>query len=318
MELRISVLRVLVALGMVGLTTGGSIAAERVEEPYLVVLGVAQDGGYPQPGCRGACCRRAWKDPGLRRRVASVAIVDPKSSSRWLVDATPDFPEQLRSLDSITPVAESPGLAGVFLTHGHIGHYTGLMYLGREAMGASGIPVYVMASMKEFLTDSGPWSQLVRLRNIELRPMKENEPVRLNDRISVTPIRVPHRDEYTETVGFLIKGPHRSVLYVPDINQWAKWAVRLEKILAQVDIAYLDGTFYSAGELPGRSLSEVPHPLISETMKRLAPLPASERAKVRFIHFNHTNPALDPQSPASRAIHDGGFHLAAEGEKVGL
>ena len=71
-------------------------------------------------------------------------------------------------------------------------------------------------------------------------------------------------------------------------------------------------------ELPGRSLSEVPHPLISETMKRLAPLPAPERQKVRFIHLNHTNPALDPHSATSRAIRDGGFRLAAEGEKVEL
>src|SRR6266581_6542646 len=232
MELRISVLRVLAVFAMAGLATGGPTSAERLEEPYLVVLGVAQDGGYPQPGCRGACCREAWKNPGLRRRVASVAIVDPESSSRLLVDATPDFPEQLRSLDTIAPVAESPGLAGIFLTHGHIGHYTGLMYLGREAMGAAEVPVYVMPRMKEFLSGSGPWSQLVRLRNIELRPMKEDEPVRLNSRISVTPIRVPHRDEYTETVGFLIKGPRRSVLYLPDIDQWQKWSVRLEKILA--------------------------------------------------------------------------------------
>ncbi len=318
MALRVSVPGALTVFVMVGMLASSTRSAERLEEPYLVVLGVAQDGGYPQPGCRGACCREAWKNPGLRRRVASVAIVDPESSSRWLVDATPDFPEQLRSLDTIAPVAESPGLAGIFLTHGHIGHYTGLMYLGREAMGAAEVPVYVMPRMKEFLSGSGPWSQLVRLRNIELRPMKENVPVRLNSRISVTPIRVAHRDEYTETVGFLIKGPRRSVLYLPDIDRWEKWAVRLETILAQVDVSYLDGTFYSAGELPGRSLSEVPHPLISETIKRLAPLPASERTKVRFIHLNHTNPALDPHSATSRAIRDGGFRLAAEGEKVEL
>jgi pyrroloquinoline quinone biosynthesis protein B len=50
----------------------------------------------------------------------------------------------------------------------------------------------------------------------------------------------------------------------------------------------VDGTFSSLDELPGRKIEEVPHPLMSETRS----LVAGTRAKLWFIHLNHSNPAL--------------------------
>jgi pyrroloquinoline quinone biosynthesis protein B len=286
--------------------------------PYLVVLGIAQDGGYPQAGCRKECCARAWRDASLRRSVACLGIVDPATGERWLLDATPDFREQLRALDEIAPPASVPGLAGILLTHAHIGHYTGLMHLGREAMGAHHVPVYAMSRMREFLASNGPWDQLVRLENIELRSLRADEPVTLNGRLTATPIPVPHRGEYSETVGFRIVGPNRSVLYISDIDKWARWDRPIEKLIAEVDVAYLDGTFFSEGEIPGRSMAEVPHPFIEESMRRFASLPAAERAKIRFTHLNHTNPALQADSPARREIERAGFRVAEIGERFGL
>jgi pyrroloquinoline quinone biosynthesis protein B len=215
-------------------------------------------------------------------------------------------------------VPEVPGLGGIFLTHAHVGHYAGLMHLGREALGARGVPVHAMPRMQAFLSANGPWDLLVRLGNIELSPMREDVPVALSPRVRVTPFIVPHRDEYSETVGFRIEGPGRSVAYVPDIDKWEKWDRRLEDLVAGSDAAYLDGTFYAEGEIPGRSLTEVPHPLIVETMRRLASLPAAERGKVRFTHLNHTNPALQDGSPAARDIREKGFRIAEQGERVPL
>ena len=286
--------------------------------PYLVVLGIAQDGGYPQAGCRKECCARAWSDPVQRRHVASLAIVDPDTKRRWLIDATPDFREQLRMLDETAPVSASPGLDGILLTHAHIGHYAGLMQLGREVMGTNRLPVYAMPRMKRYLETSGPWDQLVKLGNIEIRPLESGKEVKLGEKVSVTPLAVPHRDEYSETVGYRIRGPAGSALFVPDIDKWEKWTTPLEKILATVDVAYLDGTFYVEGELPGRNMAEIPHPFIVETMQRLAGLPVKERAKVRFLHLNHTNPALDPQSEARRRLTEAGFSVAEEGERQAL
>jgi pyrroloquinoline quinone biosynthesis protein B len=278
--------------------------------PYLLVLGVAQDGGHPQPGCTRTCCR-----PGVATHLpSSIAIVDPATNQRWLLDATPALPEQLARLDAVAPSATPPGIDGILLTHGHIGHYTGLMWLGREVMGTHGVPLYVMPRMAQFLTTNGPWSQLVSIGNVSLVVGAD---VRLNDRLTAHALTVPHRGEYTETVAWRIQGPTRSALYLPDIDSWDKWDLRLEDVLAAVDAAWIDGTFWADGEL-SRDMSEVPHPRISATMARLAALPASERAKVRFTHLNHTNPALDPTSEQARSVVEAGFHVGTEGERVGL
>ena len=292
-------------------------------DPFVVVLGIAQDGGFPQAGCKKDCCAEAWVDQSKRRHVACLAIVDPVSSQRWMIDATPDFNDQLRMLDELAPFPGVPavpgvGLAGIFLTHGHIGHYTGLMHLGHEAMGAKNVPVYVMPRMGEFLSTNGPWDQLVQYKNIELREMVADQPVQLNERVSVTPFRVPHREEYTEVVGYRIDGPNGSVLFIPDIDKWERWDRRIEDLIAEVDVAYLDGTFYAEGELPNRAMADIPHPFIVESMGRFGSLPAAQRKKIHFIHLNHTNPALPAGSAAREAITDAGFSVAGELERVGL
>jgi len=286
--------------------------------PFIIVLGIAQDAGYPQAGCRRACCRAAWDDPARRRHVVSLAVVNPQTSQRWLLDASPDLPQQLHELDRVTPVSDGPGIDGIFLTHGHVGHYTGLMHLGREVMGTRGVPVHVMPRMRMFLTGSGPWSQLVALGNIDLTTMEEGRAVALGPGLRITPFLVPHRDEYTETVGFRIDGPSRSVLYLPDIDKWERWDVAIEELLEEVDVAYLDGSFFDGEELPGRDMSQIPHPFVVDSMRRWAELPEATRARVRFLHMNHTNPLLDPDSDASRAVREAGFRVARQGERVDL
>jgi pyrroloquinoline quinone biosynthesis protein B len=284
------------------------------DRPYLVILGVAQDGGFPHAGCTKPCCQSAWSEPNLVRFVSCVGVVDPISRQRWIFDATPDFRQQLHLLDEFLPLAAQPGLDGVLLTHAHIGHYTGLMYLGREALGANRIPVYAMPRMRDFLAHHGPWSQLVALQNIVLRPLEADLEIHLNNRISVKPLVVPHRDEFSETVAFLIRGPDRSALFLPDIDKWSRWGTRIEQVIADVDLALVDGTFYDNNELPHRDMSEIPHPFIVESMQRFADLPAAERAKIRFIHLNHSNPAMRFESEAARTVRDRGFGLARQSE----
>ncbi len=287
-------------------------------EPQVIVLGITQDGGYPQAGCRKDCCQPAWDDPGRRRHVSCIAIVDPKTNQRWIIDATPDFREQLRMLDETAPTQAQPGLDGILLTHAHIGHYAGLVHLGREVMGTKAVPVYAMPRMRHFLENYGPWDQLIRLNNIEVRPIEDGVPIALNDRITVTPFLVPHRDEYTETVGYRIDGPTRSVIYISDIDKWDRWDTSIIEVISGVSAAYLDATFYMEGEIPGRSMADIPHPFIEESMKLFDGLPDAEKAKVRFIHFNHTNPVLDPESDARRHVTDAGYRVAEELETFHL
>lgn len=289
----------------------------------VMVLGAGQDGGRPQLARPND---PAWRDASRRRMAASLALVDTRGETRgetrrWLFDATPDLRAQLQMLDEAYPIERAIGLDGIFLTHAHIGHYAGLMFLGHESAGARGVITYAMPRMAAYLTSNGPWSQLARYENIALTPLADGEAVALGGDLRVTPFLVPHRQEFSEVVGFRIEGPNRRAVFLPDIDSWEEWdaaGTRIEDVIASVDVAYLDATFYANGEIPGRDMSGFPHPFITHSMARFAALPASERAKVRFIHLNHTNPANDPGSAARRAVEDAGFAIAREGERVCL
>lgn len=281
----------------------------------LLVLGVAQDAGKPQIANPDDS---AWDDPSLRRRATSLALIDRRGerARRWLFEATPDIKEQLQRLDEAAPVERPIGLNGVFLTHAHIGHYAGLMMFGHEAAGAENLTVYAMPRMANFLAENGPWDQLLVRHNILLAIMQKGEPETLADDIAVTPFLVPHRDEYSETAGFLIEGPQKSALFLPDIDSWEEWdeaGTRIENKIAEVDYAFLDATFYADGEIPGRDMSGFPHPFVAHSMERFSSLPPQEKAKVRFIHMNHTNPLLGPDAPERQSVRKAGFHIAEEG-----
>jgi pyrroloquinoline quinone biosynthesis protein B len=250
-----------------------------------LLLGSAQDGGVPQAGCRCATCAGARRDPARRRLVACLALIDYAAGASWLIDATPDFPHQL---DLLATHAPSCPLAGIILTHAHIGHYTGLIHLGREVMGATGMPLLVTAPMATFLTTNGPWSQLVSLGNVVLREIIPGKPVALSPVLSITPVAVPHRAEFSDTLAIVAQGPRRRLGYCPDIDRWEPWAQALPDFLAGVAVALLDGTFYSGAELPGRDMTAIPHPPVVETVARLA----GSGHSVGFIHLNHSNPLL--------------------------
>jgi len=286
--------------------------------PWLMVLGTAQDGGVPQAGNHR---HPGWSSPSRAHLATSLGLVNPETGSRWIFDATPDFRPQWHALDVGAGLRNTNVPDGIFLTHAHMGHYTGLMFLGHESIGAQGVSVYTMDRMAAFLRDNGPWSQLINLGNITLKPLAADSAVVLEGRIRVTPLRVPHRQEFSEVVAYRIEGPARTVLFLPDIDSWEDWdriGTRLEDVLASVDVAYVDATFFADGEIPGRDMSGFPHPFISHTMDRLADADAHTRAKIRFIHLNHTNPVLLGDSPERRAVAEAGFRVAERGEVLTL
>ena len=293
-----------------------ALPAKANDEAYLFVLGVAQDAGYPQVGCYEEHCMPGWEDPSLRRGATSIALIDPAAKIKYLFEATPNLPEQLYALEKEAP-SEQYELEGIFLTHAHMGHYAGLMFLGHEAMGGKDIPVYAMPRMQSYLRSNGPWSQLVEFNNIALQPLAHDKAVTLAG-MSVTPLLVPHRDEFSETVGYLIKGANKSALFIPDINKWSVWETEIAQIIQTVDYALLDATFYGDGELPGRDMSKVPHPLVTETMQALSGLSVEDRNKVWFIHMNHTNPLLNPDSEEANTVRANGFNIAIEGIRLPL
>ena len=293
---------------------GAVFAEERA--PYIYILGVAQDAGFPQAGCYKPHCMPGWNDPERKITATSLGLIDPSSKKKYIFEATPDFPEQLFLLEQEAP-SDDFILNGIFITHAHIGHYTGLMYLGREAMGAKGLPVYVMPKMEQYLRENGPWSQLIALNNISLIPLRNDRSEVLNN-LKVTPFLVPHRDEFSETVGYSIQGPKKTALFIPDINKWSQWKENILERIQLVDYALIDATFYDNNELPGRDMSKIPHPFVVETMATLSLLPREQREKVWFIHMNHTNPLLNSNSDQAQEVRAQGFNIATTGLRLKL
>jgi pyrroloquinoline quinone biosynthesis protein B len=300
-----------------GASETGSTAKLTGCEVELFVLGAGQDAGAPQIGNSQDA---GWDDPTRQLFPVSLGLVDHSSGQRYLFDATPQITAQMREFDVLTAREEAGlGLDGVFITHAHIGHYAGLMFFGREAAGARELPVYAMPRMSAFLRQNGPWGQLVELGNITLFELSDQAEVSLSGDIRVTPYQVPHRDEYSETVGFIIKGANASALFVPDIDSWADWqaehGISIVDMAREVDYAFVDATFFDDNELPGRDMSEIPHPRVAETMALFAEASADIRQRIHFIHYNHTNPIRNPASDETTHVLDAGFNIARRGDR---
>ncbi|WP_424963532.1 MBL fold metallo-hydrolase [Ekhidna sp.] len=279
----------------------------------VVVIGVAQDGGYPHIGCQNECLR-AHRNSNNARYITSLALIDPDSKKWWMFEATPDMDKQLQYFRDLTD-GEYPYLPeGIFVTHAHIGHYTGLMYLGKEALGARNVKVYALPKMIDFLKTNGPWSQLVELGNIDPIILNEDQAVNLNEYISALAFTVPHRDEFSETAGFKLTYGKKGFLFIPDIDKWYKWNRSIVEMVEDpvINYAFLDATFYDAGELPNRPINEIPHPFVTETMAIFDAESDYLKKKIHFIHLNHTNPLLFDKRKRSEVLKKG-YRIAEQG-----
>ena len=289
---------------------------KKKSKQYITVLGIAQDAGYPQIGCQKECCANFYNGTYKKQKVVSLGLVDLENKQKWLFEATPDIATQLASLEQ-NHLKTNTLIDGIFLTHAHIGHYTGLMYFGREALGRQGTKVFVMPKMKTYLSKNGPWNQLVKLENIVFKNLQNDATITLNQNLRVTPFLVPHRDEFSETVGYKIEGKNKTALFIPDINKWEKWQKNIIAEVKKVDYAFLDATFFKDGEIK-RPMSEIPHPFIKETLQLFKKENTATKNKIFFIHFNHTNPTLQNTSKEKINVEKLGFKFAFEGMQLDL
>lgn len=299
-----------------------SVASTDDGVPYLFVLGTAQDGGLPHAACSCPHCDAARLDATRARAVSSLALVLPALDRILLFDATPDIRLQL---DRVAELRIRPAgrvdrdpIDGIFLTHAHLGHYTGLGFFGKEAIHSRRLPIHCSPAMAEFLRGHSPWNLLVEQENIDPTPFEFGRPVPVGGGVSVTAFAVPHRDEIADTAAFVIRGPRRTVLFVPDTDGWREWLPSLEERLAEVDVALLDGTFHSLDELPGRDLNSIAHPLVENTANRLEPRLQADDLEIWFTHLNHSNPLNDPASPERQELVGRGFGVLADGQRIPL
>ena len=281
----------------------------------LIVLGTCQDGGYPQSGCIASCC---LKVKNSSRLVSSIAVTNKNADQCWIFDASPDIKYQLNMLDKYMLKGDFPNISGIFLTHAHIGHYLGLLSLGLEVMNLRNVPVYAMPKMVQFIKRNAPFSQLVEKNNIILRVINNDSIIHLDSGCTVSPFNVPHRNEFSETVGYSIKTNISSTIFIPDIDSWDQWDINLLDFARQHDLLFLDGTFYHKDELELRDISKVPHPSIVESINLFSALDKDDREKIYFTHFNHTNKVLKSDSDERLNVHDSGFKIAKEGQEFNI
>ena len=298
--------------------TSNGISTDNINNvnQYITVLGTAQDGGFPHIGCQKQCCNDFYKCVSPKQKVVSLGVIDKEAQQKFLFEATPDISTQLADLEK-NHLKTNTIIDGVFITHAHMGHYAGLLYFGKEALGKKDIRIYAMPKMKDFLVNNGPWSQLVSTKNIAFSDLKKDKVVQLNNSLKVTPFLVPHRDEFSETVGYKIEGGKKSALFIPDINKWSLWEKNIVEEVKKVDYAFLDATFFKEGEI-NRPMSEVPHPFIEETVDLFKNESLTTKNKVIFIHFNHTNPALQTSSKERKELTLLGYKFAKEGKRFEL
>ena len=285
------------------------------QSEYIYILGNTQDAGLPHIGCQHPFCEDNF-DVYEEYYTTSIAVVNSDLKKYILFEATPDITFQLNNLkrnifhEFLLPES-------IYITHAHMGHYTGLMYFGREALGSKDLLVRVLPRMSKFLQNNGPWSQLVDINNIKIKEINFGLSTNELSNIIVTPVQVPHRDEYSETAGYIIEGKNKKALFIPDIDKWEKWDRDLSQLATEFDFLLIDATFYDSKEI-NRDISEIPHPLVTETIDLLSGLSKENRNKVYFIHMNHTNMMLDPESELSRLVLSKGFNIARLGQKLYL
>ena len=285
------------------------------QSEYIYILGNTQDAGLPHIGCQHPFCEDSF-NVYEEHYSTSIAVVNSDLKKYILFEATPDITFQLNNLKkNIFDEFLLP--ESIYITHAHIGHYTGLMYFGREALGAKDLMVRVLPRMSNFLQNNGPWSQLVDIKNIKIKEINFGSSTKELANIDITPVKVPHRDEYSETAGYIIKGKNKKALFIPDIDKWEKWDRDLSQLAKEFDFLLIDATFYDSKEI-NRDISEIPHPLVTETIDLLSGLNTENRSKVYFIHMNHTNMMLDPNSELSKLITSKGFNIARLGQKLYL
>ncbi|WP_029266687.1 MBL fold metallo-hydrolase [Virgibacillus alimentarius] len=283
---------------------------------FIKVLGTAQDAGIPHPNCFCDHCEAAKKDKKYQRFAASLSIHFETENKWYMIDPSPDFKQQLQHVQS--DMGWKQMMDGILLTHAHIGHYPGLMFLGKEAISTKEMPVMAGGEMNHFLSSHYPWKQLIDFNNIKLKLIENQKAISFPEGACIIPLSVPHRNEFSETFGFMIQGKQKSLLYIPDIDSWEEWEQDLGQRMKDIDYCIIDGTFYSTVELEwiGRSYKDIPHPLMTKSMEKFEPY--KDTCNIYFTHFNHTNPVIGTDQRYQEEVEANGFFILEEGQEIHL
>ena len=268
-------------------------------------------GACPTPDAASRSASKPARDPAKRRRVASLGLVDPAAGRRFLVDATPDFADQIES--ARRPPGRHPAHA-----RAHRPLPRPRPARPRGPRRAKRSPSTALPSMAKFLRENEPWSRLVALENIAIREVAPGSEIVLTDSLRATPIRVPHRDEDSDTVAWLdprtralhpLAARHRQVGEVGPEPPGVARGSRARRVRRR-HVLTPPTRFPAARSRTSRTRSSrKPRPSWPGCRK-----PAD---RVYLVHLNHTNRLLWDEN-AKAALAERGIGVAREGQRISL
>jgi pyrroloquinoline quinone biosynthesis protein B len=306
------------------------------------VLGSAAGGGFPQWNCGCANCRgvRAGTLKGRARTQAQVAV-SPTPGSWILLNASPDLRQQLLNDPEFAPSEKlrTTPIASVILTSADLDCAVGLLHL-REFQP---LQIYSTPAVRRVLREENSffraleraqppaaWEELPLGREIsigEREGAKSSESLRCRavplggefpDYVSDGLRRDVAREE--AVIGLELTQGGRRLFFAPSLpGLGGVW----KKPVEASQVALLDGTFWTDDELSrilgmGRTARQIGHLPLSGAGGLMEELKDARGPRRILIHLNNTNPALDEESAASRALRDAGWEIAYDGMEFEL
>ena len=289
----------------------------------VTILGTAQDGGIPQAGCSCERCNEAHKDLKLRKYPVSLGIIGT-DGSKHIIEVTKNLSEQLMIWSTNGNELFIPET--VSITHLHLGHVEGIGQFGKPVMASKEVDVFLSHKNKNIFDERSDIKLMIEENNIRTHAKNFNqlfEPMQ-GCGFSLQFISIPHRSELGDTAAIIIKGNKRNILFMPDQDSWKETLEyyskeNIREFLKMFDIneALIDGTFWSMEELPGRNISEIPHPTIQDSLKLLGKRMEND-PRISFLHLNHSNPVNDIGSKQRKIVEENGWRVSEIGDVLKL
>jgi pyrroloquinoline quinone biosynthesis protein B len=293
----------------------------------LRVLGSAAGGGFPQWNCHCELCEAARTGVRARPRTQSSVAIRGHDGPWFLVNASPDLPEQLEAL-AAPPVdgVRSPPIAGVLLTDAEIDHTAGLLLMRESAtplrvLGDAGVEHalrhgYPVLEMLERYCGA-EWQTLVRGQR---RPLDGSSLVVEPFAAGGDAPRYLGPDMELEASGLVFSDTGGTITYVPGLARLDDGVIAR---LAASDLVLVDGTFWRDDDLARLGLSDrtardMGHVPLSGPDGSLAVLAGLERPRKVLVHVNNTNPILLEDSPEREQVVRAGVEVAYDGLEVEL
>jgi pyrroloquinoline quinone biosynthesis protein B len=296
---------------------------------HFKMLGTAAGGGVPQWNCACSLCVLA-RDSSERvtPRLQLQAIVSGDGEGWYLLNASPDLRFQIEANPELQPDPENgrrnTPIRGIVLTSADLDQVLGVLLL-REFQP---LTLYATALVRETLEANSFFRMLERVPNqltwVEIAP---GQPFQLGDSgVQCTPIALagslPFYAREMDTgepgqasLGLALQYEGRRIVYTPAVPEITP---ELKEHYRGADAVLVDGTFWSDAELNrthagtpmARAIGHVPLSGADGTIALLRDVDFQRRI---FVHINNTNPILDTESDAYRAVIEAGWEIANDG-----